>query len=204
MASLVSVAVGLALAVIALTIVGMSRPETTAISAAPVRAPLGPVEAESDGEGGIATIEPARLTTGVTDTFCLVYAATQRIADTGGMRIVDPGFHGTRWTMRQELQKTKATEPGYLNVPTTGSAGLFIAPSGSSNPQYESDTVIRVMSGAGAVGDEVILCVWRGASRTRRARALSGRPRQRRTATVSPPPSLSRRGWTSWPIPSRG
>ena len=76
MASLVSVEVGLALAVIALTIVGMSRPQTTPVSAAPVRAPLGPVEAESDGEGGIATTEPARLTTGVTYTFCPVYTAT--------------------------------------------------------------------------------------------------------------------------------
>jgi len=151
-----SLALGMALAGPAFLLLGMSYAQGPAQTAAPAA-----VSAAST-EGGIATIEPSRPTAGVTDTFCLVYTATQPIAETGGIRIVDPDFHGTRWTMWQELQKTNPAESGYLTVTTKGDAELFIDRSGSSNPQYESDTVIRVTSGAVAVGDEVALCFVEG------------------------------------------
>ncbi|MGD2146234.1 MAG: beta-galactosidase [Anaerolineae bacterium] len=156
-ASRVSTAVGLAVVAVAMLLVGMSRARTLAPSDEPAAGPESRAAA-TEAEGGIASFTPDRLTAGVTDTFCLIYTATQPIVGTGGIRVVDPDFHGTRWTMWQAFQKTNPAGSGYLTVTTTGSAGLAIDRSGGSSPQYESDTVIRVTSGAVAVGDEVTLC----------------------------------------------
>jgi hypothetical protein len=151
-----SLALGLALIGLTSLLLGMSRAQSAVRPALPAAE-----RAAATTEGGMAAFSVPRLSAGVTDTFCLVYTATHPIATTGGIRVIDPGFHGTRWGMWQEFQTTRPADTGYLTVTTTGSAGLFIKRV-QSGPQSESSTTIRVTSGTVEVGDEVSLCFVEG------------------------------------------
>jgi hypothetical protein len=127
--SRLSLALGLALAGLTLLLLGMSRAQTPVHPVVPAA-----LRAPAIGEGGIAAFTSRQLSAGVTDTFCLVYTATSPITTTGGIRVVDPNFHGTRWGMSQQFQTTSPGEAGYPTVTTTGSAALLIERL-QSNPQ---------------------------------------------------------------------
>jgi hypothetical protein len=164
-----SLALGLALAGVTFLLLGMSRAQTPIHPDVPAV-----VRASASSEGGIAAFTVPQLSAGVTDTFCLVYTVTSPITMTGGIRVVDPNFHGTRWGMWQEFQTTSPAGAGYLTVTTTGGAGLLIERV-QSNPQHESYTTIRVTSGAVKVGDEVTLCFVEGRVPHKSYRAIEWR-----------------------------
>jgi hypothetical protein len=121
--------------------------------------PSAAARAPSNYGDGLAAFTTPHLHAGLTETFCLVYTATSPIQTGGGIRIIDPDFHGTGWTMWQQFQHTDAATSGYLAATTTGAgATLEISRTGGSNPQYQSYTTVLVSNGALNAGDEVTLC----------------------------------------------
>lgn len=153
---LVALVFGLAGAALVLLLLGTSRATSASEPAA---------ERAVASEGGKAAFTTTHLSAGLTETFCLVYTTTVNpIVTGGGIRVIDPDFHGTGWTMwNGDVQTTDPHAPQYLTVTTSGSAGLVISRWQAGSPQYQSYTTVEVLAGGLAVGDEVTLCYvnWR-------------------------------------------
>ena len=150
----ISLALSLAGVALILLLAGVSRAAapTGVMSSSAARAP------SADGDG-LATFGTPRLHAGLTETFCLVYTATSPILADGGIRVVDPDFHGTGWAMWQTFQDTDPGASGYLSVDSTAAGvTLELSRTLTTNPQYQSYTTILVASGELGAGDGVILC----------------------------------------------
>jgi hypothetical protein len=116
----------------------------------------------ADGQG-IAKFAQAELNAGMTETFCLVFTATGQIAAGGGVRVIEPDFHGTGWAMWQEFQAVSSSQAGYLDATwSEPTADLDVVHQGGSNPQYQSYTTILVTAGELGAGDTVTLCFRQG------------------------------------------
>jgi len=89
-ASQVALAIGLGLAALPIVLVSVSRAHTPPVKAEPASSQARLAHAGPGGEGSIASIEPAQLIAGVTDTFCLVYTATRPMAEIGATRASRP------------------------------------------------------------------------------------------------------------------
>jgi hypothetical protein len=101
-----------------------------------------------DGSGAAAFCAPASLRVGETGTLSLVFTATEGIRLNGGIRLVDPDFHGALLPL---------SRPRYLSVTWTNpgvSLRLSVQSSTASAPAF---TTIKVVAGELQPGDVVTL-----------------------------------------------
>jgi hypothetical protein len=186
---LIPLSIALACAALILIWAGMSRaaPQVERTHFAP----------SADGTG-IAAFSIPYLHAGLTETFCLVYTTTtSSIVTDGGIRVVDPDFHGMGWAMWQEFQDVNPNVSGYLTVTSTNpSVTLVISREQSHSVQNQSHTDILVTAGTLTTGDEVTLCFVDGHTPHRAYRnvvwqTLTDVDGDRTFAPIAAPPTLS-------------
>jgi hypothetical protein len=143
--------VGLACTALILLMVGMGH-------AAPLADQSHP-SVSADGIG-IARFTSPYLHADVTETFCLVYTTTVNpILTNGGIRVIDPDFHGMGWAMWQKFQTMNPNASGYLTVTSSNpSVTLVISREQTAGVQDQSYTDIVVTAGTLGIGDEVTVC----------------------------------------------
>jgi hypothetical protein len=142
------------LAALALLLVGTSSAQTPDETAPSVvtRAP------SADGAGTAAFTTP-HLRVGLTETFGLVYTATATMAVGGGIRVVDPDFHGAGWAQWQEFQTVASAGSGYLSVASTNSNATLVISRAQATSHYDqSYTTILVSAGELSASDVVTMC----------------------------------------------